>query len=340
MSYSLDFQSHVTLRVDYSYPASEQGGTGSTTVTEPINITVTVNDAEYNRSVKSCNGNLLGLNAAVKDSVIKQAAAKAAAANDISRSITSGFFQYTRSDFMQQMVQLENIVLAEGPKILTYLDQLGNIRTRMENDYNIIKRRYLEIFSKFDEELYRNIYELYSPCFILIDDCFDKLFIELNVPAIANTVCYADVLSVQNILITSYVKKNLMKTMRKLGNIVSRLRKLDVMLSRICEHKSIPSFETLYLPAVVMECDDIDAESRSASCFFNPEHYSEGNGKAASEVLKAFGDGRITADLANNDKDLIEIEFMKLVSGVSDERKRKELMILWDGFKARKDGER
>ena len=45
MSYSRTFHGSVSLTVHYSYPASEHGGSDSKTVTEPVTITVVVDDA-------------------------------------------------------------------------------------------------------------------------------------------------------------------------------------------------------------------------------------------------------------------------------------------------------
>ena len=320
MSYTLTFHENLHLRASYSYPSSEHGGTGSVSINEPITITVVVDDVPFINSSNRCSVSLNDVSSKLLDAAQREESAKIAAAEKISNSIIGGFFGYAKADFSQTMVELENIVAAEGPKIISYLEQLKAIKDRMENDFSMLKKRYGDIFSSLDDELYREIHRLYGPCFDLIDNCFSKLIVSSSLDSLSEVFGYSELTITENALLLSFLKSKLRNTLESLSEICMKIRQLDKTLKITCNGKSIEKEETSYVPVVLFERKSLDEGKNEVTCFSSSEKLSASVAEHSDEVD------------SKEKPELMESRFFQMLSE-EDERKRKIIISLWNSYK-------
>jgi hypothetical protein len=161
---------HYSGSVSYSYPASQNGGSGtahySGTTYENVNVDIDVDTNPLDRSVANCNSNVNLLTSAVIATETAQLASINKNAKKVAGTIVKGFFDYIRSDISQQIMELSQRIDAQ----LLHLRELAKNcvakQKQMETDYNRISSRYLKIFDDLNNELGNRIFELDKPVFI------------------------------------------------------------------------------------------------------------------------------------------------------------------------------
>ncbi len=331
MSYSQTFHTSVTIPYSHSYPSSENGGTVHGTVTEPISIEVIVHDEDLIDSASGCVRQVEVLGRSIAVSADRQSAAKAAAAKAISKSLVGGFLEYTIADFSQRLVELENKVSSETPKIMSYLEQLKGVKERMEHDFSLISRRYSEIFSSLDDELYRGIYRLYAPCFQLVDDVFKGLIISFRLEAVSDVIGYGELAVTESAILASYIKEKLKSAMDKLAAIAYTMKKLDSAFSILCSGEPIDQVETVYLPAILFEHESEESHDKEISCHFRTES-GRNDSAARSRILDAAAEGGMRLS-TEKDREIVESFLLSMMESIKDGRKRREIMRLWEESK-------
>lgn len=329
MSYSRTFHGSVSLSVHYSYPPSEHGGNGSKTVTEPITITVVVDDAPFIRSAAVCTESIDDVASSLIEAANRNESAKITTAEKISSSVTNGFYNYTKADFSQKMVELENEVSAAGPKLLTYFDQLKSIKERMENDFNMIKKRYVDIFSSLDDELYREVNRLYSPCFDLIDDCFNKLIVSSSLLSLSEVLGYNELTVTENALLLSFLKLKLSGVMKLLSRIAENIKHLDSVISAVCEKKNANDTITLYVPAIFFQREMLTG-GNSEIVTYAPSIASD---EAQKKIRESVQLSASSFQAKPREMDLVEMKFQEMMAGMESAEKRKKMMALWQSYK-------
>lgn len=331
MSYSEHFSGSVTLSTNVSYPASENGGSKYVTMTEPINITVTVHDEPFKHSADLCSANVLTVDNSILQSAKAQARAKSEAAKKISKTIVGGFFEYNKADFSQKVVALQNEINAEAPKLLTYMKQLSDIRNRMEHDFNLISRRYIDIFQKFDDELNREIHRMYGPCFVLFDECMNSLVSDIPTDAQARSLGFENVTAMQSMIVTSIMKRKLQTCMGKIGSIVGSTRHLDSVFDQYCSDMDTEKETTTYLPAVVFQPLN-DDDSPFTECTFCQGMTGQNREIIEESICSAVRNEQIDISNTPQERSLMESEFMKMMENEPSERKKREMLRLWKAF--------
>jgi len=174
MSYSRSYRERIAVyysgSVSYSYPASQNGGSGtahySGTAYEDVNVNIDVDTNPFDNSVAKCNSNVNLLTGAVVATETAQVVAIDKNAKKVAGTIVKGFFDYIRSDISQQIMELSQRIDAQ----LLHLRELAKNcvakQKQMETDYNRISSRYLNIFSDLNNELKNRIFELDKPAFV------------------------------------------------------------------------------------------------------------------------------------------------------------------------------
>ncbi len=164
----------VSKTVSYSYPASQNGGSGSVTaymdVQIPIDINIDVDTVAFDQSVNSCNTNIDILTGAVVATEAAEIVSRNQNSKRIADTIIGGFFGYIRSEISQQVAELAQNIDAQ----LLHLKELAKScldkKKQMESDYNRITSRYLKVFKDLDTELSNRIYELDKASFTFIKE--------------------------------------------------------------------------------------------------------------------------------------------------------------------------
>lgn len=171
---------HYHDSVTVSYPASEHGGstTASVSGSIPVNIEVHVDTTPFDNSVGNCNAKLNQLTGSVVALNAAEVAAIRQSAQNVSQHVTDGFYSMINSEISQNMAQLYSTINAKLGLIRDRAQKLVQLRERMERDYALISRRYMDIFDQLDQECRRSIVSLDKQAFMLAENVQRKQFSE------------------------------------------------------------------------------------------------------------------------------------------------------------------
>ena len=336
MSYTETVYEIIHGSVYADYPASEHGGSMLVSYSEQISISVTVEDEDFSDSVTRCTGQIGVLDGALRLSAEKQKEAKKQFAEKISDSMISGFMGYMVNTFSEEMTKFANECNAIVPSITTYMSQLESMKKRMESDYNIIKRRYISIFKELDEELERNMMRMYAPCFALVEGFLGKMTDDLLVGNIANTFSYSSSIARSDLALRiAILKKSASELIKRVEDHLLLNKKLDSYIAKYVHE--VFHDETWYYPVFSLETEDLGDEKTDLSIHV-PSILSDDK---RNEILLAVGkeiENRNVA-LFQMEKEKLQNEFLLLLEKEKDERKRKNILRLWNNFKNQKAGE-
>ncbi|MDD2285540.1 MAG: hypothetical protein EOL98_10060 [Negativicutes bacterium] len=178
MSYRRSYRERIAVRysgsVNYSYPASQNGGSGSVPYSgveyEDVNVYIDVDTEPFDNSIEHCNNNVKLLTGAVVATESAQLVSIDRNAKKVGKTIIDGFFKTIRSEISQQIVELSQKIDAH----LLHLHELAkncvSKKKQMENDYNRLTSRYQKIFEDLNNELSNRIHELDRTVFTLKKD--------------------------------------------------------------------------------------------------------------------------------------------------------------------------
>ena len=156
MSYRRSYSGVITGSVSGSvnYPASERGGSTSVTLhwQEPYNVDILVDTSPFDHSVSTVKHHIDALTGAVVTTEALHINEKIRTAENISKSVTDGFFSLIRSDITQQMAagksQIDSLLL----KLADLKVAVLRIQDQMSQDYHRITERYSRVFQDLDQE--------------------------------------------------------------------------------------------------------------------------------------------------------------------------------------------
>jgi hypothetical protein len=127
---------------------------------ETVHIDVNVNTSPFDNEVERCKNSVNLLTGSVVATQAAQINEINRSANEISSTLTEGFFKAISSEISQQIVQLEN----EANSSLLHLQKVGekilNLKKQMEKDYNRISSNYSKTFTDLNNELESRIKNL------------------------------------------------------------------------------------------------------------------------------------------------------------------------------------
>ncbi len=329
MSYVRSYSTVISGTV--SYPKSEYGGTKAWS--ETVTFDVIVNDNEFNQSIGGCIASLGAVGAAMASSTNEQVKAKEQAAEMISDSMFKGFANYTKQMFSQRANELEQLCVSLMPQVMTFTKQLDEVRATMEKDYNMLKARYLKIFGKLDSDLEKKVKRLSLDSFEIAEKLLDKVIFQPKMDSIGKTICSSeDIATTQAILQLYGISKELLSSMVGIIGYIRSKRRLAEQFDSSLDNASIEQGNSWYTPVLVAQTDMAVPGTWGLQCT-TPERLSKQNeAKVLDAVTDAVADSRLELKNMGKDKDVIENEFSKLLDGISDERKRAEMLRLWDSY--------
>jgi len=332
MGYKQRFDSEVSGSLYVTYPASEKGGGQTVHWKEPISVVVNVDDDPFNMSVDKCVQSMYSVGQDVEDLTKEQLEAKKMAADQISNSLSSGFLSYTKATYSQKMIEYQNLCTALYPQIKKFLDNLANVKTRMEGDFNKIKKTYVDVFQKLDDGLQRDMVRLNKPCFDLIETVFHDNFIERFTVATAGVLSMdVDINTTQSMLAVCALKKELRNIIEKLDKVV----RLGKNLSRQCKRyvssdggtQAVVSF-----PVFILETDSLVQGQPAIECYLPSCFNTENVPKVEEKVLHAMQEGKVIFSYTNQDKMELTAEFQKLLSQEKDDLVHKRIGEMWNAY--------
>ncbi|MDP2693101.1 MAG: hypothetical protein Q8O88_05690, partial [bacterium] len=250
MSYARSYRETITVRgsktVSVSYPASERGGTTTTTVhyTEdvPVNVNINVDTDPFDYSVEDCNMNVNLLTGAVVATETAQLVSINNNSKKIANTIITGFFGYIRSEISQQVAELSVNIDAQLMHLKELSQSCIDKKKQMERDFTRISGHYIKIFDDLNAELSNRIFELDKPAFVFKKE-LDKQKIRSSNNDLVNTVAVFGKESgeLQSKVGASIAKKRALDTLTQAKIFLWQQKKLNNTVQKSMINESLAS---------------------------------------------------------------------------------------------------
>jgi hypothetical protein len=260
MSYRRSFSKtigvHYSGSVSYSYPASQNGGSGtayySGTAYEDVQVNIDVETTPFDNSVAHCNNSVNVLTGAVVATEAAQVASIDSNAKKIGNTIVEGFFKTIRSEISQQISELSSRLDATLMHLHKMAKRCVEKQKQMESDYNGVSNRYMKIFDDLNNELANRIYELNKPAFVFKDqsDSQNSRMSENDLVSIV-AVFGAESGELQAHISASVAKKRALDTINKANTFLVKQKQLNNIICRSMLNESIAA--TQYSPVCFIE---------------------------------------------------------------------------------------
>jgi hypothetical protein len=240
------------VTVSYSYPASQNGGSGSRTVTVdiPVDVNILVDTTPFDRSVNNCNGNVNLLTGAVVATEAAQIASIDKNSQKVAGTIVHGFFGYIRSEISQQVMELSQKIDSH----LLHLRELAKSciakQTQMEADYHRISERYIKVFDDLNRELENRIYTLNQPAFTFKSNTHAA---PANDTALVSTVAVfgAESGELQAKISASFAKKRALDTIGRVNMFLWKQKQMQSTINQNMLKENVAT--TRYSPVCYIE---------------------------------------------------------------------------------------
>ncbi|MDR2928474.1 MAG: hypothetical protein LBV41_09815 [Cytophagaceae bacterium] len=260
MSYRRSFNKqigvHYSGTVSYSYPASQNGGSGTVTYSgtayEDVQVNIDVETTPFDNSVAHCNKSVNVLTGAVVATEAAQIASIDHNAKKIGSTIVEGFFKTIRSEISQQIAELSSKLDSHLAHLHSMAKRCVEKQKQMESDYNDISNRYLKIFSDLNSELSNRIYELDKPTFVFKKQS-DSQHKRTSENDLVSTVAVfgAESGDLQARISASIAKKRALDTIGKANTFLLKQKRLNNTINQSMLKESVAA--VLYSPVCFIE---------------------------------------------------------------------------------------
>lgn len=273
----------VSKMVTISYPKSESGGSKSVVVEEPVYVDVYVESDPFEHSVDHCDNSLHLLQAGIVAAEAAEKQSRLENSQRLGKSLDEGFFQVVTSNLTMQAKEESATAKALVGALYAQQKQLLTIKDQMENDYNLIKSRYVKLFEDYDKELRNRIYALNKRVFELVDSSAKELERPTGSMLMAAAlVGQKENLSLQTKITASRVKYFASLVIGKVKEFIEKQNVLRFRLRHITSDEC--SAHTYYVPVMCMQTAEGE---RTAYQIFSNKLVNK-NGKVASELEESL----------------------------------------------------
>jgi hypothetical protein len=272
MSYSQNYQATVPYSgsIQYNYPASQNGGSGTAHYSGdvPVSVTINVNTVPFDGSVDHFNHSIDGLTGTVIAMNAAQCAAINQTTEEVSKSLIDGFFGTINTEISQQLQALDSAIKAGFGLIQSQGEAVTGKKTAMEADYNRIASRYVNLFADLDNECYKRIYALDKYAFNLSEKVQKELLCDTSTNAAAlNLLGIEDESSLKMLLLISGTNRKTVNVLHALHDYVNQERKIASLVESFLFNETEREPVPVYLPVVWAESDLLEGNSTGAESF-------------------------------------------------------------------------
>jgi len=260
MSYTRRYRERIAVHysgsVSYSYPASQNGGSGSAhysgTEYEDVDVTIEVDTEPFDDSVDNCNTNVNLLTGAVVATEAAQIVSIDKNSKKVANTIISGFFGYIRSEISQQIAELTQNIDAQLMHLKELAQSCHAKKKQMEGDFLRISGRYIKIFDDLNNELSNRIYELDKPAFVFKKE-LENQKIRATDNDLVNTVTVfgKEGSELHSMISASFAKKRALDSLNKSKVFLWQQKRLNNTVQQSMMNESIEASQ--YLPVCFIE---------------------------------------------------------------------------------------
>jgi len=292
MSYSERYSTSIPYSgsVSYSYPASQNGGSGSAhySGSVPVNVTINVNTGPFEGSVDRFKTSINALGASVVAMHAAQCAAIQQTANDVSASLIKGFFGTINTELSQQLQALDSAIKASFGLIQQQNKAVTEKNDVMENDYNRISSRYVKIFTDLDNECHKRIFALDKQSFNLSEKVVKNLLSESPGNAAAmNLLGIEEMSSSKTLVFVSSLNRKSFEVLKILHDYITQESTIGSLIDSFLVNEETTQNISLCIPAIWIESDMTEAQGINHECFFS-EYIDQQEKQSATEKVNTF----------------------------------------------------
>lgn len=319
MSYTRRY--HVTVSgsktVSVSYPASQNGGSKSATVTIdiPVDIEIDVNTTPFDSSVRAVQGHVDGLTGAVVATQAAQIVTIKQSSQKIADTVVNGFFNLIRSEISQQISEYKPQVDALTVELIKQQESCRGKQKQMGEDYALITGRYSRIFADLDKEVTNRVKALNSPAFTVeaainaqVNRCVNDK--KVNIATIFNTESNV----ANNMMFASAVKKRAASLINSATRYLLSEKKLFKGLKEMLFEESSPGPVSKCIPVLYFETSN-GGDAPTTSIINNEDAPGAGGNTFKKKIQASFR--QLTAgwkQVSADEKSKIETYFINEIN--------------------------
>ena len=294
----------------------------------------TVDTSPMAHSIDSAKGHLTGVTVAVAAMEAAVIASERAASKSICENVDEGFYMLIKSQISQKTVAAYTEMTSKQITLQQLAKALDNVKRQMENDYNMIARRYAKLFQSLNKALEIRVKELDRPAMQLAEIKKSMVFDRLKNDSSTIFSISDEAIPLIHTALNGKLKQKTRETINTLSDSVyentSYAEKIDNIL--IKNDTNLTNDENVhFLPALFFVTDS----------FLNSSDYIENVYTVQNDVLQNTAPiiseiNRVHKDLNwtssnSEDKALIRKEFLSICEKESnEERLSKEIIRLFD----------
>jgi hypothetical protein len=222
------------------------------------------------------------------------------ASDTICGNINKGFFLLMRSQVSQKLATNYSIVNSKLMSMAQIAKSIDSMRSQMENDFQMIKRRYMKLFHQLDKELDTRIRELDKPVMDIASMRTSLITNRIRNDSAAVLFYGHDSQIVSQLALSARLKHRTNKTLAAITNNAYNSQTYSKTIVHMMENISEKENTQLFFPVLCTEESSMFA-----------------SGNALNEVY-------LPDSLSTSSKTLIENQFMQNMSSISYDQKTDE----------------
>lgn len=282
MSYSRQYHEVVHGSKTVSYPASQNGGSTTVSISIPVTVNIHVDTNPFDNSVRDTENHLTLLTGAVVATESAAVLAKRRNAKKVGQTIVSGFFSYVQSEISQQISEITQQTEALLMHIKGMSETCLAKKDQMMADYKRITGRYLKTFTDLNRELTTRVHQLDQHAFLFKELTEELHRREKGSGTISTIMVFnAEQSDVQVKLSSALAKKRAATAMQKISKFLSQQKKADNAIRHCMQDGS--QAKSLYVPVCLSET--VSSAGVSDQQVHVPQIMTESIGKAVSGQL-------------------------------------------------------
>jgi hypothetical protein len=285
------------------------------------------------RSVDSAKGHINGVTGAVVAMQAAVIASERTASKTICENVDNGFFMLVKSQISQKAVAAFSEMESRQIALLQLAKALDSVRRQMENDFQMITRRYAKLFHSLNKALETRVKELDRPAMQLADIRKSIVFDKLKDDSSMLFSVSGEALPVAQTALSGKLKQKTKEAMQTLSESVDEnLSYSDKVESILIKNENdFGGTGQQYLPAIFSVTDSLLNRGDQLETVYTAQTpIWQNTAPVVSEVSRIHND-LAWGPLSGDEKTQIRKEFIALCEKESiEERLSKEIIRLFE----------
>lgn len=279
--------------------------------------------------VSSVSKHVSGVNAAVVVMQTEVIRAENEAADQVCQNINTGFYTLIRSQISQKIAKLKSEADSQLMELSMQQKALLALKSRMERDYNMIKRRYKALFGNLNDNLHNRIFELDKPVmnFVLSEIASGVRRINREIAAVP--VNQKESLALEQTIVAGRTRYNGTKTMESIKSFVGQILEQRKMTGSIVLNEKVEENRRWSFPVLVVESKGKN-ETEELTTLYTPQFSDEVLNSRFNATAKNTVYSQVAQfeweEISREEQDRITGEFNAALAASSASERVKDMM--------------